>query len=231
MKQIYAIGGGGFSLEPSNLALDKELLALSGKPKPKVCFISTASFDSGDYIDRFYRAFLTLDCEPSHLTVKIPNVASVRDHVMAQDILYVGGGDVLNLFDQWQKTRFDLVIKEAYEAGIVLAGVSAGAFCWFEAGMTDSAPGQFAPIKGLGLLKGSLCVHYDSEPERKMAYQRFMLRGLIDPGLALEDGVALHYVDGELRRAVSSREGAQAYRVEVRRNTIFALPEEPVYLG
>lgn len=231
MSQIYVIGGGGFSMEPGNLALDKELLALSGKPKPKVCFVSTASFDSSDYIDRFYRAFLTLDCEPSHLTVKIPNVTNVRDHVMAQDILYVGGGDALNLFDQWQKTRFDLVIKEAYEAGIVLAGVSAGAFCWFEAGMTDSAPGQFAPVKGLGLLGGSLCVHYDSEPERKIAYQRFMLRGLIPPGMALDDGVALHYRDGALVRAVSSRPEARAYRVEVRKNTFVALPVEPAFLG
>lgn len=229
--QIVAIGGGGFSMEPGNPLLDTYVLGLARFERPKVCFIPTASYDSRDYVERFYQAFRGRDCEPSHLSVKTPNVPDVQAFLLAQDVLYIGGGDTLNLLDQWHKTKFDLLLKQALEAGIVVAGVSAGAVAWFEQAMTASTPGRFAPVKGLGLLEGSCCAHYDSESACRVSYHRFMRRGLIRPGLALDDGVALHYRNRTLARIVSSRPHAQAYRVEVRKNTLVETPLAPDYLG
>lgn len=219
-QQIIAMGGGGFSMEPDNPRLDRYLLAQSGQDRPKICFLPTASFDSQDYIDRFYRSFLQLRCEPSHLSLKAPDLPDVTAHVLQQDILYVGGGDLMNLLDQWHKQRFDLVLRQALEQGVILAGVAAGSMCWFEAGLTEASPGQFAPAKGLGLLTGSNSIHYRSDPARRVAYHRYVLRGLMPAGIGAEDGVALHYVDGALSRVVSSRPEAFAYRVEARRNTL-----------
>ncbi len=219
-QQIIAMGGGGFSMEPDNPRLDLYVLAQSGQDRPKICFLPTASFDSQDYIDRFYRSFLQLRCEPSHLALKSPNVPDVANHLLSQDILYVGGGDLMNLLDMWHKQRFDLLLKQALEKGVILAGVAAGSMCFFESGLIESSPGLFAPAKGLGLLAGSNCVHYRSEPARRIAYHRHLVRGLVPAGVGVEDGVALHYVDGALHRAVSSRPDALAYRVEARLNTI-----------
>lgn len=219
-QQIIAMGGGGFSMEPDNPRLDRYVLGQSGQDRPKICFLPTASFDSQDYIDRFYRAFLQLRCEPSHLSLKTPSVPDVANHLLGQDILYVGGGDLMNLLDQWHKQRFDLLLKEALEKGVILAGVAAGAMCFYQAGLIESSPGLFAPARGLGLLEGSSCVHYRSEPGRRIAYHRYLVRGLMPAGVGIEDGVALHYVDGNLHRSVSSRPEALAYRVEARLNTL-----------
>jgi len=229
--QIIAMGGGGFSMEPDNPLLDRYVLEQTGQDRPKVCFLPTASFDSQDYIDRFYRAFLQLRCEPSHLSLKSPNVPDVKEHLLAQDVLYVGGGDLMNLLDQWHKQRFDLILKQALEKGIVLAGVEAGSMCWFEAGIVESTEGQYAPAKGLGLLEGSNCVHYRSDVARRVAYHRYVLRGIVPAGVGADDGVALHYVDGALARIVSSRPEALAYRVEARKNTLIERDLPVEYLG
>ena len=136
--QILAMGGGGFAMEPKNLKLDRYLLSLSKKKNPKVCFIGTASGDAEGYIQKFYKSFSNLACEPGHLSLFKPPPGSLRDFVLNQDILYVGGGNTRNLLVLWKEWGLDKILKEARLKGIILSGVSAGSICWFEEGLTDS---------------------------------------------------------------------------------------------
>ena len=207
------MGGGGFSQEPENLALDRYILAQTGKARPKVCFVGTASGDSVDYIRRFYQAFRTFDCEPSHFAVYSGPIGDWREYLLEKDVIYVGGGNTRNMLALWREWNLDKVMVEALEKGIVLAGVSAGSICWFEEGVTDSIPGALTPLKCLGLLSGSNCPHYDGEPGRRPSYHELLQADRIGPGLACDDGVALHYVNGKLEKVVSSRQDARAYRL------------------
>src|SRR5215469_2941066 len=126
MKQIIAMGGGGFSMEPDNLLLDQYVLKQSGKDRPRVCFVATASGDSLDYIERFYKAFRSLDSEPSHLAVFDGPKEDWRDYVLSKDVIYVGGGNTRNLLTLWRDWGLDRIMREAWESGIVMAGISAG---------------------------------------------------------------------------------------------------------
>ncbi|WP_226535698.1 peptidase E [Fictibacillus halophilus] len=212
MKQIIAMGGGGFSMEPENKRLDHYILAQSKAEKPHICFIPTASGDSDGYIERFYNAFETENCVPDHLSLFSPP-SNIEEFVKKQDIFYVGGGNTKNLLALWREWGLDLQLKKAYEEGKILAGLSAGSLCWFEEGVTDS----FGPLRGLsclGFLQGSHCPHYDGEEERRPAYHRLIKEGLND-GYAADDGAALHFINGKLNRVVSSRENAKAYYVQL----------------
>ncbi|MBI1331551.1 MAG: peptidase E [Armatimonadetes bacterium] len=218
MRHIVAMGGGGFSMEPDNLALDRYVLSLVEADKPKVCFIPTASADSEDYTRRFYEAFEGLGCEASHLSLFWPHRLDFDDFMMAQDVIYVGGGNTRNLLLLWKDWGLDSAIRKAYENGTVLAGISAGANCWFEEFSTDSM-GPLAPWKGLGWLNGSFCPHYDGESDRRPSLKRMLDEGEMGPGFACDDGVAAHYIDENLYQFVSSRPSAMAYRVEVGEET------------
>jgi dipeptidase E len=231
MRQIIAMGGGGFSSEPENLLLERYILKQAGKASPRVCFVPTASGDSADYIARFYQAFQTLDCEPSHLSVYDGPTGDWRDYVLSKDVIYVGGGNTRNLLTLWRDWTLDRIMREAWEQGIVMTGTSAGSICWFEDGLTDSIPGTLAPLQCLGLLKGSNCPHYDSESQRRSSYQQFVGSGQISPGIACDDGVALHFVNDNLHRVVSSRLSARAYRLTVEGNVTSEHELLPDYLG
>jgi peptidase E len=224
-RQIIAMGGGGFSMEPENLALDRYILAQARVLHPKVCFVPTASGDAEGYIQRFYAAFETLPCEPSHLALFRRTVVDLEAYVLEQDVIYVGGGNTLNLLAVWQAHGLEPVLRKAWAQGVVLAGISAGSLCWHEFGVTDSRPGALTPLACLGFLPGSNCVHYDGEAECRPTYHKLLAGGAIPDGYAAEDGVALHYVDTTLEHVVSSRPGARAYRVarvgtEARETTI-----------
>jgi dipeptidase E len=145
--------------------------------------------------------------------------------------LYVGGGNTKSLIALWKEWELDRILKEAGENGIILAGLSAGSICWFEQGVTDSIPGQLFVLQCLGLLKGSNCPHYDSEPERRPAYHQLLSQGLISPGYATDDNVGLHFVGDKLEKIVSSRPQAKAYRVEKLDETVTETVLEPIYLG
>lgn len=213
MRQIIALGG-GFSTEPGSPALDHYVLAQTGKKTPKVCFLPTASADSQDYIDRFYAAFSPLSCEPSHQPLFDSPPRDIPQFLLSQDVIYVGGGNTKNMLAIWRAWGLDEVLRTAWERGIVLCGISAGALCWFDAGSTDSVPGALTPLRGLGFLQGSFSPHYDSEPGRRSAFHRMIFDGALPPGVALDDGVALHYVERQLNRVVRSHDGPTAYRVE-----------------
>jgi dipeptidase E len=210
-RQIIALGGGGFSMEDSSV-LDRYVLAAARSSRPRICFLPTASGDSDNYIVRFYKRFTTLPCEPTHLELFRRNVDDVEAFILAQDVVYVGGGNSANMLAVWRLHGLDAALRAAASAGTVLAGISAGSLCWFDAGVTDSFGSKLAPITGLGLLSGSNCPFYDGTPERRPAYQRFIRDGM-PSGIAADIGVALHFVDGALHRIVSSRRSAKAYRV------------------
>lgn len=231
MKQIIAMGGGGFSMEPDNPLLDLYILRQSSSSNPKVCFIPTASGDAEGYIQGFYKAFREHACEPSHLSLSAPPTNDLEDYVLSKDIMYVGGGNTLNLLVLWKEWGLDAILKKAWEQGVVLAGLSAGSICWFDKGVTDSIPGELTGLSCLGLLPGSHCPHYDGEEDRRPSYHRLMLAGKVGDGVAADDGVGIHYVDQDIHRIISSRPNTNAYRVECINGVITETKLVPTFLG
>jgi dipeptidase E len=213
-KQIVAFGGGGFSMESGNPLLDDFALSLTGKADPSVCFMPTASGDADHYLVRFYNAFR--DCSrPSHISLfrRERGVGDIREHLLSQDLIYVGGGSVISLLGTWRAHGIDEIIREAWDAGVVLCGLSAGSLCWFAEALTGFH-GEPERVEGLGMLPFSNTVHYDAEPKRKSAFHRALLDGMCE-GYAAEDGAALHFVGTELAQVVASRPNARAYRLGV----------------
>lgn len=211
-RQIIALGGGGFSEEPDNPALDRYVLEATGRESPRICFLPTAGGDNSAYTLRFYRAFAELGARPSHLQLFHRTVEDVRAFVLQHDAVYVGGGNTAAMLAVWRAHGLDVVLREAWERGIVLAGLCAGSQCWFQAGVTASWGPRMAPLHdGLGLLPGSNCPHHE---QRRDVYRAFVAAGM-HPGIACEDGVAVHYVGTAIHDVVASRPGRAAYRVEV----------------
>lgn len=215
--QIVALGGGGFSMEKDSSLLDDYILSLTSSERPRVCFLPTASGDADHYVVRFYRRF-SAHCDASHVSLfrRDQGVGGVEDdlatHLLAQDLIYVGGGNVVSMLGAWRAHGLDSILRRAWRRGIVLCGPSAGSLCWFAESLSafHGAPRR---VRGLGLLPYSNCVHYDAEPARRAEYHRFVAAGM-RPGFAADDGVALHFRGTLLERAVSSRPDGRAYRVE-----------------
>jgi dipeptidase E len=218
--QIIAMGGGGFSMEPDNPLLDIYFLQQTNKPRPKICFVPTASGDSENYVARFYSAFSKLNCIPSHLSLFKPPTADLESFILDHDAIYVGGGNTRSMLTLWREWKLDSFFRAAWKAGRVLGGISAGAICWFEQGLTDSIPGTLTPLSCLGFLSGSCAPHYDGERERRPAFHRLIGAGKIISGVAIDDGVAIHYINSKLVKVVSSRPKARAYRVHKSQNKI-----------
>jgi peptidase E len=209
------MGGGGFSEEPDNPLLDRFVLALAGRERPRVCFVATASGDSEGYVARFYRAFAEHDCRPADLGLFDRRASDLRRFVLEQDVVYVGGGNTASLLAVWRAHGLGSILREALDAGAVLCGVSAGMNCWFDASTTDSFGPDLASLHdGLGFISGSACPHYDGEPRRRPLYHQLVAGGF-PAGYAADDGAALRFdAAGGLVEAVASRDGARAYRVE-----------------
>jgi dipeptidase E len=231
VRQIVAFGGGGFSMEKGNTLLDDYVLGLSGRERPRVCFLPTASGDADHYVVRFYRAFSPSVCEPSHLSLfrREQSVGDVREHLLSRDVIYVGGGSVISLLGAWKAHGIDLILREAWERGVVLCGLSAGSLCWFADAVT-AFHGPPQPVTGLGLLPWSNCVHFDAEPRRCAAYRQMLAEGM-PPGYAAEDGAALHFEGERLARVVSSRQGARAHSMRWTGKRVIRRPLAATYLG
>jgi dipeptidase E len=212
-RQILAMGGGGFSMEAGNALLDDYVLELTGVERPRVCFLPTASGDADHYIVRFYRAFPAGRCEPSHVSLFRRDGApsDLAGHLLGQDVIYVGGGSVISLLGAWSAHGIDLMLRAAWDAGVVLTGLSAGSLCWFSNGVT-AFHGEPKPVRGLGLLPWSNAVHYCDE-KRREAFRMAVADGM-PPGYGTGDGAALHFVGTELARVVGSRPKARAYWVD-----------------
>jgi dipeptidase E len=209
------MGGGGFSDDGDDGRLDDHLLSLVPAKTPKVCFVPTASGDADGYVQRFLDAFPSPRADASVLRLFMREPTELRSHVLAQDVIYVGGGNTANLLAVWRVHGLDEVLVEAAQRGVVLAGLSAGMICWFEGSVTDSFGPPLQPLHdGLGLLSGSACPHYDGEPERRPTYLDLVGSGRLPGGYAADDGCALVFRDGVLVEAVVSRSDARAFRVE-----------------
>ena len=214
MRQIVAFGGGGFSMESGNPLLDDYVLGLTGSTDPRICFLPTASGDADHYLVRFYNAFRDRG-RPSHISLfrRERGVSDVRSHLLSQDLIYVGGGSLLSLLGVWRAHGIDEILHEAWEAGVVLCGLSAGSLCWF-ASAVSGYHDEVNRVEALGFLPYGNAVHY-ADGDRRSAFHCHLLDGM-PSGYAAEDGAALRFVGDELVEVVSSRPEARAYRLERR---------------
>lgn len=202
-------------MEPDNPRLDHYILSLARRTPPKVCFVPTASGDSENYIARFYDRYTVDRCLPSHLRLFGRKIQDLRSFILGQDIVYVGGGATGYLLATWRLAGLDAIFREAWERGVVMSGVSAGALCWFEAGLTDTFGRPLQTLRdGLGFLSGSFVPHYDGEKDRRPAFHAAVSGGALPPGIAADDGVGVVYHGTEIAEFVSSRPAARAWRVE-----------------
>ncbi|HEU4657344.1 MAG TPA: peptidase E [Capillimicrobium sp.] len=214
-RRILAMGGGGFTMEPENPALDHFLLTLTDVREPRVLFLPTASGDPKEQEQRFHMVYDGRPCATTVLSLfrLHEQPVALRELILEQDLVYVGGGSMRNLLAIWREHGLDRLLAEAWRRGTVLAGLSAGAMCWCAGGVTKSG-GAAAPIDGLGLLPFSLSVHRDGDPDRLPAYRAAVRDGALPPGYAVDDYVGLLFEDDRLVRAVASRPGHGAARVD-----------------
>lgn len=208
------------------------VLELTGRPRPRVCLIPTAKGDAPENIVAFYDRFPPGRAERSHLALFDRTVRDIRAFLLNQDVLWVGGGNTANMLAVWRVHGVDRVLREAWEAGIVLCGGSAGSLCWFECGTTDSFDlNELQPLfDGLGFLPGSHSPHYDGEEQRRPLYHRLIAEGF-PGGYAVDDDAAIHFVGTEVAEVVSAREGATAYRVELRDGQVRERPLQAKRIG
>jgi dipeptidase E len=230
-RQIVAFGGGGFSMESGNPLLDDYVLDLCDAERPRVCFLPSASGDADHYVVRFYRAFGADRCEASHISLfrREQGPADLRRHLLSQDLIYVGGGSVISLLGVWRAHGIDVILREAWEAGVILCGLSAGSLCWFEDAVTGFH-GEPQRVRGMGLLPFSNCVHYERDSKRRSSYHSFLREGML-AGYAAEDGAALHFTGTELSRVVASRPHARGYRLDVSGRRVVEMRIATAYLG
>ena len=220
-QRILAIGGASLGPTSTDWPLHQYLLDLSGQDRPRICFVGAASGE--DAWDRagFYATFARR-AEAAHLDLFGRRIDDIGAFLLEQDVIYVGGGNTANMLAIWRVHGVDKALRTAWERGVVLAGWSAGAMCWFEGGLTDSFGPNLAPLRdGLKFLAGSFCPHYDAESLRRPRYEELVGSGALQDGFASDDGVGLLFEGRNFTEAVASLPGQHAYRVERRRgNTV-----------
>lgn len=210
-RRIIACGGDGWPTAPGFPAVEDRMLELARTDTPRILLLPTASGDNDNLVARFYEYFNRVPCRPDHLALFRPHPRIAR--LAEQDIVYVGGGSTVNLMALLGVHGLDRLLREAYASGTMLAGVSAGAICWFQAGLSDSIGTGYAPVTGLGLLAGGFCPHADGEPDRPPALAAAVGRGEMPDAYAADDGVALVFTDERLTEVVAARPGRMARRV------------------
>jgi len=212
-----AIGGGGFSMAPQDLLFDDLVLGLGravrGRSRPSICFVGTAGGDAEGYLASFYAAYARR-AEAAHLALFNRTVGDIEAFLLDQDVVHVGGGNTANMLAIWRVHGVDRALRRAWEAGVVMAGVSAGAICWFEGGTTDSFGPDLAGLNdGLGFLPGSFSPHYDGEARRRPLFQRLVGERALPDGYAADDGAAFVFRGTDLLEVVGSVPSARGYRV------------------
>jgi dipeptidase E len=222
MARILAIGGGGFLMEGDESPIDDYLLELTGRDHPRICFLATPGGDRPDYIQRFHRAFSRRRCERSHLaffeldpTPGAVRVSEHREHLLSRDVIFVSGGNTRAALAIWREWGLDKVLADARDRNILLAGMSAGAMCWFEAACTDTYwdPG-YRPLRALGFLEGGCRVHYsDHRDEQRERLHAAILAGIVPSTIAIDDGAAVFFQDSKVEKVVSWHSEATAFLV------------------
>ena len=219
------IAGGGFKE-----AFIRYMALLTGKKRPRLCYLPTASADGAEGIISWYQSCASLEVTPLVQTSFIESISQTRgweEVFLSMDGIVVSGGNTLNQQAIWKAQGIDAVLREAWDRGIVLGGASAGSLCWFEEGTTDSRPKELTTVKCLGFLKGSHSPHYDKEPARRPTYQRLIGSGAMKPGYACDNDAGIYFEDNEVKRVVSAREGAKVYYVSVVGGTVVEKAFEP----
>jgi dipeptidase E len=223
------IAGGGF-----NRAFIRYMAALTGKPRPRICFLPTASADDPDVIVNFFRQCAELDVVPFVQRSFIESLSQTQDWdevLLSMDAIVASGGNTLNQQAIWQAQGIDRVLREAWDRGIVLGGSSAGSLCWFEEGTTDSRPKALSVVRCLGFLPGSHSPHYDGEPGRRPLYQHLIGSGAMQPGYACDNDAGIYFEGTSVSRIVATRVGARVYHVRVEGGAVVEQPFEPELIG
>ena len=211
-RQIIAIGGGGFGRNPGQGIIEKYILDQALKSNPHICFIPTATGDDLTYKESYYSTFTKLKCTPTHLDFfkRTPNLKQL---IEKQDIIFVGGGNTKSMLAVWRDWGLDVILKDAYEAGIIMCGVSAGAICWFQRGVTDSWSGELKIMDCLGFVEGACCPHYDEEPERKPFVNKSLEERNLDSCFSIDGGCALHFINENPVKSVIFEKDKNAFFV------------------
>ena len=220
MRQVIAIGGGGFGrTQASNLIEQYILDQVSTKSSPNICFIPTATGDLDPYVVNFYSVFSKLDCEPSHISF-FKRTIDLEEHIAKQDIIFVGGGNTKSMLAVWRDWNLDKILKIAYDKGTVMSGVSAGAICWFDKGLTDSWADELQIMPCMNFVAGNCAPHYDEEPERRPATKKLLEENIIDSMYGIEGGAALHFIDEVPKYAVRFAKNKNAYNVTLQESMV-----------
>ncbi len=228
-KHIVAIGGGGFGRGNSSYLIEKYILDLSGKTTPKICFLPTATGDNDSYIVRFYSIFNRLNCKPSHIEFfkRTPNI---KNHIKDQDVVFVGGGNTKSMLAIWKDWGMGEVLKDAYNEGVIMSGVSAGAICWFTSGVTDSWENELRILPCLDFICGTCCPHYDEEPSRIPYVKKIIFDEKVTNCISIEGGSAMHFIDGVPYKNVSFKNNKNTYNVFLDKNDIVEKPFDKIQL-
>lgn len=218
-KQIIAIGGGGFGRNPGDGVIEQYILDQTGKDNPNICFIPTATGDNEAYKVNYYSTFSKLDCNPVHLDFfkRTPNLENL---ISEQDAIFVGGGNTKSMLAVWKDWDLDKLLKNAYEKGVVMSGVSAGANCWFERAVVDSWEENLRVIECMGFVKGNCCPHYDEEPQRRPAVKKFLEDGTFNSCYSVEGNCALHIKNDDEYLSIDFGKEKNAYVVSLDDNKV-----------
>ena len=225
MRQVIAIGGGGFGRTQESNLIEQYILDQTSKKNPKICFIPTATGDLDSYIVNFYSVFTKLKCEPSHISF-FKRTIDLQAHIQKQDAIFVGGGNTKSMLAVWRDWGLDLILKDAYDRGVVMSGVSAGAICWFEGGLTDSWESDLKMMECMNFIPGNCAPHYDEEPERRPATKKFLENKSIDFMYGIEGGAALHFIDEMPNSTIRFKKNKNAYKVTFDGKKINEIPYE-----
>ena len=216
---IIAIGGGGFGRNPNHRKIEKYILELTGKGKPNVVFFPTASAENQAYIIQFYKCFTKMSCEPSHVTFfqRTPRLDSI---INKADVIYVGGGNTKSMLAVWQEWKLDKLLLKAYNNGKILCGVSAGAICWFEQGITDSWASNLNVMDCLGFLPEMACPHYQEEKDRRPDVHKMLKQGKCGPGWAIDGGAAVHFKNGKYYKSIQFYSDSYVHYVSIKNGVV-----------
>tara|TARA_X000000368_G_C23054478_1_gene723179 strand:- start:878 stop:1579 length:702 start_codon:yes stop_codon:yes gene_type:complete len=218
-RNIIAIGGGGFGANPGQGIIENYILKQTKKKNPRICFIPTATGDNEAYKVNFYSTFTNLNCHPFHLDF-FKRTPDLNELILNQDVIFVGGGNTKSMLAVWKEWRLDKILKKAYLNGTVMSGVSAGAICWFQNGITDSWASNLKMMPCLNFVKGTCCPHYDEEPERKPAVEKLLLTNKIKNVYAVDGGAALHIKDEKVFKSVIFKKNKSSYLVDIKKKSI-----------
>ncbi len=228
-KHIVAIGGGGFGRNNSSNLIEKYILSLSGKKSPNICFLPTATGDDDTYIVRFYSIFTQFNCLPTHIEF-FKRTTDIHNHIMNQDVVFVGGGNTKSMLAIWNDWGMTSLLKHAYNKGVIMSGVSAGAICWFTSGITDSWDNELKILPCLDFIKGTCCPHYDEEPSRIPYVKKVLFEEKINNCISIEGGSAMHFIDDKPFKNISFKNNKNTYNVFLKNKEIIESPFEKIQL-